>query len=216
MVSSDPLLERRKPWWPNAVGILGVGFLVIAIGWATLERVRDAQQPPLAIPGTANAPLGADVVNTTGTDAEAALDFVSGGRIDLVVHADDQSPCPDALACVYGSSEVHISHTMSRFSDDQLRRTFGTDWHDVMLHEYAHTVQFHWWYDLSRDADYLRLFVAAVAPEGLEPQTDYPLEHAADCMAAAVDGQYRNTYPGECTGEQLVFARTIWDGSFLD
>jgi hypothetical protein len=215
-VSNDPLLEPRNPHWPTAIGAFGVLLLVIAIGWAVFERVQDAQQPPLRIPG-ADAPLAEGLINSTGTVAEAALDSISGGAIELVIYPAEQSPCPDAIACVSGTSQVHMSAPVSVLTDRQLRRTYGLTWDDVMLHEYAHIVQFEWRPVLDQHEDYLRLF------GGLDPgvefddeQVDYPIEHLADCMAESVDSGFSNAYPGDCTSDQLAFALTVWDGSFLD
>jgi hypothetical protein len=216
MLSNDPLLEPRNPHWPAALGVLGVLLLVIAIGWAVVERVRDAQQPPPQIPGTGTAPLDQPLTNSTGTAAEAALDRISGGAIELVVHAVERSPCPEAIACVSGTSQVHISAPVSVLTDIQLRRTYGLSWDDVMLHEYAHVVQFEWRPELEQHEDYLRLFGGLDPGVELDEQLDYPIEHLADCMALSVDSGFTNAYPGVCTPEQLAFALSVWDGSFRD
>lgn len=158
------------------------------------------------------APKPALLANATGSVAEAALDAVSSGVSDISF--DDYCGTTDeALACVSTGTLVHVPAELLDYDDERMRVEFGDHWTSVMWHEFAHVIQNKYWFRLSEDADFARLFLDPPAPPG-NADIDYPVEHSADCMAAAVLDDYIMGYDGECSPEKLDFARTIWDGSF--
>ncbi len=152
------------------------------------------------------------LANTTGSVAEAALDAVSAGVSDI--RFDDFCGTTDeALACVATGTLVHVPSELLDYDDERMRAEFGDHWSSVMWHEFAHVIQNKYLFRLWDDPDFQRLFVDPPAPPG-NGDIDYPAEHSADCMAAAVLSDYIMGYDGECTPEKLDFARTVWDGSF--
>lgn len=154
------------------------------------------------------------LVNASGTVAEAALDAASAGVADIAFD-DFCGTTDEALACVSTGTIVHVPAELESYDDERMRAEFGDHWTSIMWHEFAHVIQNKFWFRLNEDADYQRLFVDPIAPPDTD-DVDYPVEHSADCMAAAVLDDYIMGYPGTCTDEKLEFARSIWDGSFLD
>lgn len=200
--------------WTIAVGLVGVALIVgviVAVGARVAEADRAMAERELGFAATPER-----LLNASGTDAEAALDSISGGRADLIVDPWDAPLCPEAIACVSDDTDVHIRARDSILTDQLLVSAYGVDWQWVMRHEYAHVVQRRWYVELYDSAEFRQLFVDAVVPDGFDPTLDYPIEHSADCMAVALDPGYLAGYPGECTPAQVDFARTIWDGSFRD
>jgi len=158
---------------------------------------------------TANPDL---TINASGTDAEAALDEVSGGVSDIVF--DDFCGDPEsALACVSGGTLVHVPVQLENLSNAELTAEYGDFWISVMAHEYGHVVQNKYINRLLADPDYQRLFVDIEQPPDAD-EFDVDLEYSADCMGAALIPDYLLAYLPECSPEQLAFAATIWDGSF--
>jgi hypothetical protein len=158
------------------------------------------------------APKPELLANATGSVAEAALDAVSAGVADI--RFDDFCGTTDeALACVATGTVVHVPAELLDYDDERMRAEFGDHWTSVMWHEFAHVIQNKYLFRLWDDPEFQRLFVDPAAPPGND-DVDYPAEHSADCMAAAILDDYIMGYDGECTPEKLEFARTIWDGSF--
>lgn len=202
----EAVADERRDLFPDPTLISRAAFLLEAM---RIDGQRELSQPELHYAATPER-----MVNLSGTDAEAALDRVSGGSADLVIDPWDDPVCPEALACVAGDSAVHITESQSLLSDAQFERIQATTWESVMLHEFAHIVQRRWWAELAGSPDFRRLFVDIHVPTEFDATLDYPIEHSADCMALAVDTDYSLSYPGECTAAQIAFARSVWDGSF--
>jgi hypothetical protein len=160
---------------------------------------------------TANPDL---TTNASGTEAEAALDEVSGGVSDIVF--DDFCGDPEsALACVSGGTLVHVPLQLENLSNAELTAEYGDFWMSVMGHEFGHVIQNKYINRLLADPDYQRLFVDIEQPPDAD-DFDVDLEYSADCMGAALIPDYVLAYLPECTPEQLAFAATIWDGSFYE
>lgn len=153
-----------------------------------------------------------NLVNDSGTDAEAALDQVSGGAASFRI-----GDCGDeALACVYKDATVVVTADFAFLTDDELLdEGLTARWIDVMRHEYMHVLQNKLGERLARDPEYLRLF--DVVPVGGEeyPDADWAYESSADCMAETMDIVYVPLYPGVCVGERGEFARWMLDEALL-
>lgn len=199
--------ERRDPF-ADAGLIAQAGFLAATLRAAIedqLARQHDSTLEPSDLR-----------VNWSGTDAEEALDRLSGGSAILAIDPWDSPICPKtAIACAGNWGDVHITAGDSLLSNEMLLMVEGIDWDWVMRHEYAHVVQSGWGTLLTSDPRFQELFVDIPIPDTFNPTLDYAIEHSADCMAVAADPGYRPSYPGECTPDQVEFARTIWDGSFV-
>jgi len=154
------------------------------------------------------------LTNASGTEAEAALDTVSGGVADILFD-DSCGSADEALACVWGGTVVHVPLELRNLSDAELTANYGDFWVSVMVHEYGHVVQNKYIYRLIADADYQRLFVDIEQPADAD-EYDVPIEYSADCMGVVLIPDYVPGYLETCTSEQLAFAATIWDGSFYE
>lgn len=178
----------------------------------TVEATRLSWEPLVAAWEIEYAAKPENSGNTSGTDAEAALDAISGGVSELI---PEPGPCGDATvaACVFGGTTVYVNPELAQLTDAELLARSPRDWEGLMMHEYAHVIQNKYLFRLTEHPDYVRLFEIA-QPEGTPLVLRYALEHSADCMAAVRIPGYVNGYPGDCTPEQLAFAETIWDGSF--
>lgn len=188
---------------PNLIARAGYSITVIVTGYT--RRVAEWE--------ATYGPKPELLANASGTPAEAALDTISAGVADISFD-DFCGTTDDALACVSSGNVVHVPAEITHYTDAQMRDEFGDHWASVMVHEFAHVVQNKYGIRLRDDRDYRRLFVEPSAPAEVGDDVDYPAEHSADCMAAAIQDDYIMGYPGDCTPEKLDFARTIWDGTF--
>ena len=187
---------------------------VIARAGYQLASTRDGFVDLVAAWEVEYAPKPELLANASGTVAEAALDAVSAGVSDISFD-DFCGTTDEALACVSSGTVVHIPLELQFYDDERMMAEFDDHWTSIMWHEFAHVIQNKYWFQLSENAEFQRLFVEPAAPRGTD-DVDYPVEHSADCMAAAVLDDYIMGYPGTCTAEKLEFARGIWDASFLD
>lgn len=195
---------ERTDLFPDPVIIARAGYQVLTTQERFARLVDDWERE--------FAPKPELLVNVTGTVAEAALDAASAGVSDIAFD-DFCGSTDEALACVAGGTTVHVPAELADYDDERMRVEFGDHWTSVMWHEFAHVIQNKYSIRLREHPDYRRLFADPAAPPGHD-DVDYPLEHSADCMAAAVLEDYIMGYDGECTPEKLAFARTVWDGSF--
>ena len=157
------------------------------------------------------APKPELLTNASGTEAEAALDTVSGGVADILFD-DSCGSADEALACVWNGTVVHVPTELRDLSDAELTAGYGDFWMSVMAHEYGHVVQNKYIYRLIADADYQRLFVDIEQPADAD-EFDVPIEYSADCMGEVLIPDYIPGYLETCTPEQLAFAATIWETS---
>lgn len=136
--------------------------------------------------------------NTTGTTAEQALDDITGGRVNVVVGAGICSSA-QAVACV-SSADPNTVRVEERFTTD--RRYTYTVWYNIMMHEYAHVIQFNNFETLKNSNAFRQSF-------------DEDFEWHADCMAKSIIGDtYLSGYNYSCSSEQLEVARAAWNGEF--
>lgn len=151
-----------------------------------------------------------NLVNASGTDAEAALDLTTGG-----VSGFEVGECPDgARACVLrGTSTVVVPSRLAALTEAQLLEEESITWFDLMAHEYMHVLQGKLGSSLYDDQTYLSLFdLPPDGAVGYEDEVDWAAESSAECMAEAMyEEYYVRTYPGFCTDEQYEFARWILD-----
>lgn len=149
-----------------------------------------------------------NLVNSSGTDAEAALDGITGG-----ISAFEVGECPEhSRACMLrGTSTVVVPPRFAALTDEQLLKQESITWSDVMGHEYMHVLQGKLGSHLYDDETYLRLF--DFVPEGGEEyDVDWAAESSAECMAETMYEEYfARSYPGFCTAEQYEFAEWILD-----
>jgi hypothetical protein len=194
--SSSPDLAAIAGWGYGIHGLIGV-FTQSVDRWETTFSPK----PEL-------------LTNASGTAAEAALDTVSGGVSDIVFD-DSCGSADEALACAFGGTVVHVPSELRNLSDAELTAGYGDFWMSVMAHEYAHIVQNKYIYRFLADADYQRLFVDIEQPADAD-EYDVPIEYSADCMGVVLLPDYVPGYLEQCTPEQLAFATTVWDGSFVE
>lgn len=133
---------------------------------------------------TQNYP-GLEIVRQALNDVGGS--WVSLGAADVVCSVDW------AAACAHYGGYIEV--------DTQYLGNDYNWWYPIMLHEYAHQVQFiH--YDKYRNASgYHNLFGSDV-------------EWLTDCMAMSVMPNYTSGYGYSCSQEQLNYAHGGWSGNF--
>lgn len=124
--------------------------------------------------------------------ARQALDAVGGVNIMLgtapVVCGLDNS-----LACAYPTGVI-------LFAEESANEDYDF-FYAVMMHEYAHQIQYKHREKMENAAGYRELF-----------QKD--IEWLADCMAAARIPGYTSNYHYSCTNAQIEYGRQAWKGNY--
>lgn len=128
--------------------------------------------------------------------ARLALNAVGGADIKLgsAKTVCGKAPIDNAAACAYASFKVVL------IAERDLENSYDY-FYDIMMHEYAHQVQFSNWESLESSQEYKVLF------EG-------DLEWLADCMSAAKIQDYRSGYEYSCTSAQVAYGAKAWSGDF--
>lgn len=157
------------------------------------------------------AVMSENLQNTSGTDAEAALDEISGG---IAEYASFDGVCSDdtAIACVFlGRSTVYVEAEFAQMSDSELARETGQRWDDVMQHEFMHVLQGKIGRGQGGDDELRAMFDEIPTDDEYYADADWPVELEAECMAEVRYPGYRRGYPGSCDAAQLEFARRTLD-----
>lgn len=127
--------------------------------------------------------------------ARLALNAVGGEDIKLgSAKTVCGKPIDEAIACAYAPFKVVL------IVEEDLEKSYDY-FYGIMMHEYAHQVQFSNLKSLESSEAYKILF-------------DADLEWLADCMSVAKIQNYRSGYEYSCTSEQLVYSKKAWSGDF--
>jgi len=132
--------------------------------------------------------------NRSGTDLEDVLDDYTGGTVDFAI----DSVCGTATACVRDRAQ-NLVHLNDLYVGNPAYAHI--DYADVLLHEFAHVVQFKYELELDESPDFARLFNSDV-------------EFHADCMSLSLKPDFATAYGSVCTPEHLAAAKDAWDGVF--
>ncbi|GAB3396901.1 hypothetical protein GCM10027515_00580 [Schumannella luteola] len=159
---------------------------------------------------TTYAPKAANMVNTTGSPAEAALDRISGGIAEFEFSdATCGNGTDGTQACVSSRWPTKVmAPTVYRAA-----ATAGQDtWDDVMVHEFSHVLQNRVDDRMKADPDFTRLFTdqAGQMPDWMAGLS-WEYEASAECMSLVQKPDYRINYPVTCTPEMLAVAKKIVD-----
>lgn len=128
--------------------------------------------------------------------ARRALDDVGGGAFRLST-ADVVCESSTAVGCAGRDGTITIAHRV-------LGRGYGY-LYQLMMHEYAHQVQFASEDRMKASPRYQALFVL----DGVDP-----IEAAADCMAQARTEMPDVGYEYGCSPEQLAWGQGAWQGAW--
>jgi hypothetical protein len=124
--------------------------------------------------------------------ARKALDAVGGANI-LLGAAPVVCGFDNSLACAYPSGVILLAE---EFTNEDYDYYYG-----VMMHEYAHQIQFKYREDLEYSEQYDVLF-------------GKDIEWLADCMAAAKIPGYSSNYQYKCSASQVTYGAKAWQGVF--
>jgi hypothetical protein len=135
-----------------------------------------------------------DATNGVGTNPRKAMDAIDSSITITVV--DQACNAPEAMACVSSANPKNVQVT------GQYLYFSYEIWYMVMMHEYAHTVQFTNYNDFISSERFKTLF------------NSNPELHA-DCMAKAKIGEtYVSNYGNVCSDEQTAAGNEAWSGIF--
>lgn len=137
-----------------------------------------------------NAPKCA-VVDGIG-EARRALDAVGGGWVCLGV-ADVVCSVDWAAACSHPGGYIEMARFNAYESYDY--------WYPLMMHEYAHQIQYQNYTVMLNSSGYNNLFGGNI-------------EWLADCMAMSRISGYSSGYGYGCSQDQLNYASNAWNGRF--
>lgn len=135
--------------------------------------------------GPTQSASGLDVVRQ-------ALNDVGGGWVRLGA-APVVCGVEWAVACADPSGYIEVD-------SDYLGRGYNW-WYKIMMHEYAHQIQFPHYDQMVKSPTYQNLFGGNI-------------EWAADCMAAARIPGYYSGYGYSCNADQLNYGANAWNGNF--
>ena len=124
--------------------------------------------------------------------ARQALDAVGGTDIKLGA-APEVCGRGDSMACAYPSGVVLIVEDYANENYDF--------YYPIMMHEYAHQIQFKYGQELDYSQKYEQLF-------------NMDKEWLADCMAASKIPGYSSNYQYQCSQEQKEYGADAWKGLF--
>ena len=123
------------------------------------------------------------------SDLRNRLNGLGGGWVNLV-EFDGQCGGTRAAACSYSNGTIAVNSQIAGWSNSR------KGW--VMAHEFAHQIHFGMWNAVNNSAGYKQLF-------GSSP------ELLANCMASA-RGFTDHGHNGQCYGDRLNWARSLWGG----
>lgn len=154
------------------------------------EQRRLAAERAAAAGGGSRAATGPRLASAGSAydRVRAALNRVGGGGVTLEQY-DGACGTVSAAACALPAGIIRFTPSLATWSDARL--------HWAMAHEYAHIRQFAVWGTLMRSGTYAALFNGNI-------------ELLANCMA------HQRGYPSgnvSCSGAQLDFSASIWNGS---
>lgn len=130
-----------------------------------------------------------------GTNPRKAIDAITNGEVTMSV-VEDACGMEGAMACVSSANPKHV-----QISSKYLNYSYEI-WYMVMMHEYAHTIQF---------LDY----ESWKNSERIKTLFNSDGELHADCMARAQIGEsYVSSYGHTCTPEQITAGKEAWEGNF--
>lgn len=133
---------------------------------------------------TQNYP-GLDIVRQALNDVGGS--WVSLGAADIVCRVDW------AAACAHPGGYIEV--------DTQYLGNSYWWWYPIMMHEYAHQIQYNHWTKLNNSNRYYELFGGDA-------------EWLADCMSAARISGYESAYGYSCSQDQINYGSGGWSGNF--
>lgn len=128
-----------------------------------------------------------------GHPARTALDQIGGPHIKLG-SAPEVCETDTAIACAYPSGVILMKTEYLELDDNVL--------YSVLLHEFAHQIQFAHWNQMNASGGFYSLF-------------DEDVEWMADCMAQS-QGSYVtfSDHKKQCSEEQVDYGARAWTGDF--
>ncbi len=131
--------------------------------------------------------------NIPGLDiVRQALDAVGGSWVRLGA-ADQVCSVDWAAACAHYDAYIEVDTEYLGNSYDW--------WYPIMMHEYAHQVQFQHYDKMMNSSQFKALFGSDV-------------EWLADCMSMARMSGYSSGYGYGCSGDQINYGANAWNGNF--
>ena len=129
--------------------------------------------------------------NIPGLDiVRQALNDVGGGWVNLGA-ADVVCSLDWAAACAHPGGYIEVD-------TEYLGQSYDW-WYPIMLHEYAHQIQFIHWTNLQSAPRYQQLF-------------GNDIEWLTECMSQARMPDYYSTYGYSCSQEQVNYGSGVWSG----
>ena len=181
-------------WNAAIVAVVTVGILLSNAAINMQSFAMSIFAPSIVAPN--QVPAGTKNLATVTADASPArkaLDAVGGKDIKLGTSSSFMcGENADPLACSY-KSKVVLIHDRDANKDYDF-------WYPVMMHEYAHQIQYTQWDALNNSPEYKDMF-----------GSDYEL--LADCMANARIPGYVPIYGKPCSAQQKDFGRKVWNHS---
>lgn len=159
-----------------------------------LQGLLDARLQELA-PGGVAPGIGTQDLTPYDT-ARRALNDVGGSWVDLRT-ADTVCSSGAAMACSSSNGHITVANRVMGRGYDFMYK--------LMMHEYAHQIQFLSLEELYASPQYAALFGHFGAAA---------IEAAADCMAQARTSMDGVGYGMGCTDAQLEWGRKAWDGTW--